>query len=194
MRPIRSIAEDSTVQAAVYEALGQTADVDLLFHATVTALDLPAPTAAHALGPAHATITTTGATSTGSAAGAPGETKTVRARLVVGADGGASAVRRLAGLGMWGWGYGQDAVVCTVRVADDSNKGPATAWQRYLTHPAGPLALLPLWGGHASVVWSCPTPDAQVRCPSPFMRPSQGRYLGTITGYYCVSPLPQSHP
>ena len=155
------------MQAAVYEALGQTADVDLLFNATVTALDLPAPTAAHALGPAHATITTTSAspsaTSAGSAAGAPEETKkTVRARLVVGADGGASAVRRLAGLGTWGWGYGQDAVVCTVSLADDSNNGPATAWQRYLTHPAGPVALLPLWGGYASVVWSCPTPDAQV--------------------------------
>jgi len=159
---LRSIAEDSTVQAAVYEALGQTADVDLLFHATVTALDLPAPTAAHALGPAHATITTTSASTSAAGAGSPGEPKTVRARLVVGADGGASAVRRLAGLGTWGWGYGQDAVVCTVRLADDSNNGPATAWQRYLTHPAGPVALLPLWGGYASVVWSCPTPDAQV--------------------------------
>ena len=38
-------------------------------------------------------------------------------RLLVGADGANSQVRKLGGIGSWGWGYGQEAVVCTVQVA-----------------------------------------------------------------------------
>ena len=38
-------------------------------------------------------------------------------RLVVGADGANSQIRHLGGFGSWGWGYGQEAVVCTVKVA-----------------------------------------------------------------------------
>ena len=120
---VTSIAEDSTVQAAVYACLGKCADVELIFGACVTALQLPEPSPAHALGPALVTITPT---PTPTAAPPSGETapapaglgrapRVVRARLVVGADGAGSAVRRMAGLGTWGWGYGQEAVVCTVR-------------------------------------------------------------------------------
>ena len=72
------------------------------------------------------------------------------ARLVVGADGGQSQVRALAGLRTAGWAYGQSAVVGSVRTAEAS----VTAWQRYL--PSGPLALLPVWGGAewSNVVWT----------------------------------------
>lgn len=35
----------------------------------------------------------------------------------MGADGANSQIRRLGGFGSWGWGYGQEAVVCTVKVA-----------------------------------------------------------------------------
>ena len=37
-------------------------------------------------------------------------------RLIIGADGANSQVRKLGGFGSWGWGYGQEAVVCTVKV------------------------------------------------------------------------------
>jgi hypothetical protein len=37
-------------------------------------------------------------------------------RLMIGADGANSQVRKLGGFGSWGWGYGQEAVVCTVKV------------------------------------------------------------------------------
>lgn len=95
-------------------------------------------------------------------------------------------IRRLSGISTWGWGYGQEAVVATVRLpgfevappsesstthstsdASDETVVPPvhdtippkrntprnnTAWQKYLS--TGPLALLPLWDGYASIVWS----------------------------------------
>ncbi len=71
------------------------------------------------------------------------------ARLLVGADGADSRVRQWARLETAGWGYGQRAVVCTVRT---ERPHQATAWQRFL--PEGPLAFLPLFDGSCSIVWS----------------------------------------
>jgi 2-polyprenyl-6-methoxyphenol hydroxylase-like FAD-dependent oxidoreductase len=45
-------------------------------------------------------------------------------RLVVGADGANSSVRRLSGISTWGWGYGQEAVVATIRVGDPAPAAP----------------------------------------------------------------------
>lgn len=80
-------------------------------------------------------------------------------RLVVGADGNNSAVRKLSNIPTWGFEYGQEAVIATVKVevpvsgpGDSNGDANNTAWQKYL--PTGPLALLPLWGGYSSVVWS----------------------------------------
>jgi 2-octaprenylphenol hydroxylase len=71
------------------------------------------------------------------------------AALVVGADGGSSRVRELAGLGVRTQAYGQTALVANVRAArahEDS------CWQRFLGY--GTLALLPLAPGECSIVWS----------------------------------------
>lgn len=72
-----------------------------------------------------------------------------RAALVVGADGGDSAVRRQAGIDVRGWDYGQRAVVAHLRPERPHGE---TAWQRFLD--TGPLALLPLADGRVSLVWS----------------------------------------
>ena len=69
--------------------------------------------------------------------------------LLVGADGGASLVRREAGIASKTWRYPQSALV--THVCSDRNH-EETAWQRFL--PGGPLALLPLADGRCSVVWS----------------------------------------
>jgi len=71
------------------------------------------------------------------------------ARLVVGADGAHSLVRERAGLRARVRDYGQQALVATI--ATERAHG-ATAWQRFLR--TGPLALLPLFDGSSSLVWS----------------------------------------
>jgi 2-octaprenylphenol hydroxylase len=78
------------------------------------------------------------------------------ARLVVGADGSQSLVRASCGLDVRTWDYRQLAIVATVSTAKPHQD---TAWQRFLR--TGPLALLPLFNGHSSIVWSVDKAPAQ---------------------------------
>jgi 2-octaprenylphenol hydroxylase len=71
------------------------------------------------------------------------------ARLVVGADGGESLVRESAGLSVRTRDYHQRGIVATVATGKPHAH---TAWQRFLH--TGPLALLPLYDGCSSIVWS----------------------------------------
>ncbi|XP_022722758.1 ubiquinone biosynthesis monooxygenase COQ6, mitochondrial-like isoform X2 [Durio zibethinus] len=70
------------------------------------------------------------------------------AKLVVGADGGKSRVRELAGFRTTGWNYSQNAIICTVEHAVENH----CAWQRFL--PAGPIALLPIGDKFSNIVWT----------------------------------------
>ncbi|KAF5199550.1 Ubiquinone biosynthesis monooxygenase coq6 protein [Thalictrum thalictroides] len=70
------------------------------------------------------------------------------AKLVVGADGGKSRVRELAGIKTTGWNYSQNAVICTVKHTAENH----CAWQRFL--PAGPIALLPIGDKFSNIVWT----------------------------------------
>lgn len=72
----------------------------------------------------------------------------VRARLVVGADGARSRLRELANIGLTSWDYDVEALVATVRTRAPQQD---ITWQRFT--PSGPQALLPLPGPHASLVW-----------------------------------------
>ena len=74
---------------------------------------------------------------------------TLEARLVVGADGAQSAVRRAAGLAVEQSDYRQTAIVATVATARPHE---LTAWQRFMRD--GTLAFLPLFDGTSSIVWS----------------------------------------
>jgi 2-octaprenylphenol hydroxylase len=74
----------------------------------------------------------------------------LRARLVVGADGAASAVRKAAGIESHGSDFGQKAIVGVVR---SERRHDFIARQRFLE--TGPLAFLPLDDpGACSIVWS----------------------------------------
>lgn len=75
--------------------------------------------------------------------------ESIRARLVVAADGARSAVRGLAGVHAHAWQYRQTGIVVTVR----HQRGHAgIAHERF--YPAGPFAILPLPGNRSSVVWT----------------------------------------
>jgi 2-polyprenylphenol 6-hydroxylase len=75
--------------------------------------------------------------------------RVLSARLVVGADGAQSTVRRAAGLTAEVSDYRQTAIVASVATARPHQ---ATAWQRFMHD--GTLALLPLADGTSSIVWS----------------------------------------
>jgi len=81
----------------------------------------------------------------------------LRAQLIVGADGGGSKVRQLAGITTAGRDYHQQALVTTVRT---EHPHADTAWQRFL--PSGPLAFLPLADGQCAIVWSHHSEEARV--------------------------------
>lgn len=72
-----------------------------------------------------------------------------RARLVVGADGAQSLVRAQLQIPVRSHAYQQQAIIATVVTAKPHQH---TAWQRFLA--SGPLALLPLFDGSSSLVWS----------------------------------------
>ena len=74
---------------------------------------------------------------------------TLRARLVIAADGAHSQVRALSEIATRTHAYAQHGVVAEVTSSRD-NRG--IAWQRFL--PTGPVALLPLAGNRYSLVWS----------------------------------------
>lgn len=96
--------------------------------------------------------------------------RTVLARLLVGADGANSPVRAFADIPARGWDYERHGVVATLLLGDPSGEASElpgerhayglgsdgaqrTAYQRFLS-PAGPVALLPLPGRFATLVWS----------------------------------------
>ncbi|MBD0703618.1 2-octaprenyl-3-methyl-6-methoxy-1,4-benzoquinol hydroxylase [Pseudomonas sp. PSB1] len=86
--------------------------------------------------------------------------RTLRAPLVIAADGANSAVRRLTGVATREWDYLHHAIVTSVRSARPHRM---TAWQRFTDN--GPLAFLPLErdGLHdwCSIVWSTTPGEAQ---------------------------------
>ena len=82
--------------------------------------------------------------------------KKITARLVVGADGASSGVRKMMGVRQDHYAYNQNALVSVV---GKNKPNPGVAWQRFLG--TGPLAFLPLADGRSSIVWSVPSSEAE---------------------------------
>jgi 2-octaprenyl-6-methoxyphenol hydroxylase len=80
----------------------------------------------------------------------------VRTRLVVAADGVRSAVRAALGVATTEHDYGQRAVIFNCATAAPIE---GRAFERFTAR--GPIALLPLTGGRAAVIWTLPEGDAQ---------------------------------
>lgn len=106
----------------------------------------------------------------------------VSARVLVGCDGRTSGTAQRAGIGRTGWGYGQTALVTAIRHEKDHH---GIAQQFFM--PSGPLAILPLPGGHlSSIVWSETDAQAQALQALPdaeylaALQPRFGDFLGEI--------------
>jgi 2-octaprenyl-6-methoxyphenol hydroxylase len=82
--------------------------------------------------------------------------ETLRAPLLVGADGRRSFVRQAVGIRTIGWDYPVTAIVATIQHAKPHG---AVAHEYFL--PNGPFAILPLKGDRSNIVWAEPRKAAE---------------------------------
>lgn len=115
----------------------------------------------------------------------------ITAGLVVGADGAASASRKLAGIETAGWSYEQRAFVTHVRTQHPHRE---TAWQRF--QPSGPIAFLPLADGRSSIVWTTDPEHAEqlVNAPIESANADIERALDGILGSVSIDAPRASFP
>lgn len=126
--PMGFMVEDRHLYAAFLHAMKNTAGITLISGETVVSQEVT---------PQDVSVTL--------ASG-----RCLRGRVLVGCDGRASGVAQRAGIKRQGWGYGQTALVTAVQ---HERNHDGTAHQYFM--PSGPLAILPLPGGHhSSIVWS----------------------------------------
>ncbi|MBA4352346.1 MAG: 2-octaprenyl-6-methoxyphenyl hydroxylase, partial [Rhodobacter sp.] len=159
--PMGFLLEDRFLYAAFLAAMAEEPNVTLLSGETVTAQEV----AANAV-----TITL-------------GSGKSLTGRLLIGCDGRGSGTAARAGIRRVGWGYGQTALVTAIHHEQDHQ---GIAHQFFM--PEGPLAILPLKGGHhSSIVWS-ETEDNAARIQAlpddqylAALRPRFGDFLGEIS-------------
>lgn len=159
--PMGFMLEDRHLYRAFLDAMQTTPGLTLLSGETVVAQEI---------GPKGVTVSL--------ASG-----KTLTARLLIGCDGRGSGTAARAGIRRVGWGYGQTALVTAIRHAEDHH---GVAQQFFM--PAGPLAILPLPGGHhSSIVWSESETAAKAiqaldnAAYLEVLRPRFGDFLGEIT-------------
>jgi len=159
--PMGFMAEDRHLYAAFLAAMADAPGLTLLSGEVVTAQEVEA---------AGVTVTL--------ASG-----RRVRVAVVLGCDGRGSGTATRAGIRRQGWGYGQTALVTAVHHARDHQ---GIAQQFFM--PSGPLAILPLPGGHhSSIVWS--EADAAAAAIQSLddagylaaLRPRFGEFLGEIS-------------
>lgn len=158
--PMGHMLEDRHLYAAFLQAMQSTPGITLLSGETVVAQEV---------GLAGVTVTL-----------ASGRTLTTG--LLVGCDGRGSGTAARAGIKRVGWGYGQTALVTAIRHERDHQ---GIAQQFFM--PSGPLAILPLKGGHhSSIVWSETDETAAAIQALPdaeyleALRPRFGDFLGEI--------------
>ncbi|HEY9887632.1 MAG TPA: FAD-dependent hydroxylase [Candidatus Obscuribacterales bacterium] len=80
-----------------------------------------------------------------------GQPQTVRARLVVGADGARSRIREAAGIKTKGWKYWQSCMTFMITHTAPRND---IAFERFW--PDGPMGVLPLTENRCHIVWTAP--------------------------------------
>lgn len=158
--PMGHMVEDRHLRRALAEAVSAEARITRLDGETVIAQDAA---------PAGVTLTLE-------------DGKTLRTRLVVGADGRASGTATRAGIKRIGWDYAQTALVCAI-----AHEKPHHGVAHQFFMPPGPLAILPLTENRSSIVWSETAENAARINALPdaayldVLRPRFGDFLGEIS-------------
>jgi len=158
--PMGHMVEDRHLRRALMEAVAACDTITVLDGETVTA---------QAVDPSGVTLTL--------ASG-----NTVRAKLLVGADGRASGTADRAAIKRIGWDYGQTALVCAI-----AHEKPHAGIAHQFFMPPGPLAILPLTENRSSIVWSETAENAaRIHALSDdayldVLRPRFGDFLGQIS-------------
>jgi 2-octaprenyl-6-methoxyphenol hydroxylase len=124
------VVPNRVIGAGLWEALSRTPAVNVIAPATVVAADLQQD--------ARVLQIESG-----------GRTTTLRARLVVAADGAGSLLREQAGVGAQRVEYQQTAIISTVTTQRFHDH---VAYERFT--PDGPIAVLPLQDGRCGIVWA----------------------------------------
>jgi 2-octaprenyl-6-methoxyphenol hydroxylase len=125
--PMGAIVENRHIRRALFEALEAIESIALIAPAAVDSVEV-------AEGAATAQIST-------------GDT--LRAPLVVAADGRESPLREQMDLRVIAWSYPQMGIVATVH---HERPHDGTAYEHFL--PSGPFAILPMTGNRSSLVWT----------------------------------------
>lgn len=159
--PMGWMVEDRHLAAALSAALADAPRVTLIAGATVTDQTIE---------PAGARV-------------ALADGRSVSARLIVGCDGRRSGTAARADIRRTGWGYDQIALVCAL---DHEGNHRGIAHQFFM--PSGPLAILPLAGGHrSSIVWSVSEEEGRAIAALDdagflsALEPAFGDFLGQVT-------------
>lgn len=111
-----------------------------------------------------------------------GETRELRTRLLVGADGARSSVRGALGIGAYIDDYEQRAIVTIV---EPERAHAGCAYERFT--PDGPIALLPRTRATCAAVWTLPSARAEQLCETDeasfidAMQDAFGQRLGALT-------------
>lgn len=115
----------------------------------------------------------------------------VSARLLIGADGGRSAVRAGAGIAAREHAYGQNAITCLIS-HDKSHADTSTEFHR----PSGPFAIVPLPGRTSSIVWVEPEDRAAeiLKLDREDFTRALARKTGGILGEIRLETAPESWP
>lgn len=124
--PFGYIVENRYIRHALHEAASRLPTLEIKERCTVRSID-----------PADTQLTLTLTTD-----------EKLSCRLLIGADGKQSSIRKLAGIDSTSWKYGQTAIVCTI---EHSEPHHGLAQERFL--PAGAFAVLPMTNNRSSLVW-----------------------------------------
>lgn len=106
--------------------------------------------------------------------------QTIRARLLVAADGARSTVRNLLGLAVVERDYGESAIAAQVTPSVDHR---GTAYERFSDR--GTVALLPLKDGQCGLIWTLPSEEAETLLDldeAPFLE-ALSQVLGSRLGH-----------